>query len=90
MVMLTPDSGPSFARVTAKADADARFQMNGVVAGRYRIVASARTVQILDGFGGISEAPLTDARARARAAEYLEVDSDVESLRVVAPAQAQE
>ena len=85
--MLVPDTGPSLARVTARADADARFQMNGVVAGRYRIVASARSMQIRDEFGGLSVAPVTDGRARARPVEYLEVNSDIESLRIVVPAQ---
>jgi hypothetical protein len=47
--------------------------MNGVVAGRYRIVASARSMQIRDEFGEISLAPVIDGRATARPAEYLEV-----------------
>jgi hypothetical protein len=87
VVMLMPDTGPSLAPLTATADADARFHLNGIVAGRYRMMASARSVQIRDEFGGISLVPITDIHARPRPAEYLEVSSDIESLRIVVPTQ---
>ena len=86
LVTLMPANGLSLARMSAQAAADGGFQIAGVVAGRYRLSASARTVQIEDGFGGIILAPIRDGQSTPVEPMDVVVDgADVADVTIVLP-----